>query len=121
MMFSLVPIADYFYGRKSNKITYIFAIFSALFCVFQEQCVCIILAIAAILFLYQVKNKSVRWYVIVVLCIAIAGLIFTLTCPGNKIRTSQEIDTYMPYFNLFSPIGKLTIGIVTGFSYLLKY
>ena len=48
-------------------------------------------------------------------------LLFHATCPGNASRLIQEIATFYPSYKNFSVIDKLTLGVLSTFSYILIY
>lgn len=52
--------------------------------------------------------------------ISLAGLLFTLTAPGNGVRMASETVTWMPDFPVFTLFDKLRIGAVSTLEHFLS-
>lgn len=58
------------------------------------------------------KKKKISKYNVFCIIIALASLIFILTCPGNDIRLNSEIKNWYPEFSKYGLLEKLYLGIV---------
>lgn len=77
----------------------------------QEQVAVIELVIFAMAWFYFLKRKEGKQPLLAVFClIDIMTLISILRCPGNAIRSAQEVEGRMPQFAHFSIWEKLYMG-----------
>jgi len=119
LFLSFVPIKMIENGKKLNKMAYLILIPIILFALNQEL-FAVIMLIVGIIYLIQSfvqKRKEIYYYFITIL--AIASIIFALTCPGNSSRFVREVNTWYPSFNELPFIQKPFIGIVTLFDYII--
>ena len=77
----------------------------------QEQVAVIELVIFAMAWFYFLKRKQGKQPLLAVFClIDIVTMISILRCPGNAIRSAQEVEVRMPQFAHFSIWEKIYMG-----------
>ena len=119
-MYAMTILKDEYNNKKISIIRYILAFLALLFAVNQEQMCCVILATAiASLVVFKKNSKSIKWP-LVMLITAIISFTAIIICPGNKLRTAAEINTWFPEFKNFGLLSKIYLGIIPTIDLLLK-
>ena len=63
--------------------------------------------------IYLAIKKKIKPIIAVLLIVSIITMIFTFTCPGNKIRTEREIESKFNEFENLTFVDKFVIGLLT--------
>lgn len=112
--------------NDSKKIKWyetIIYILTALFAANQEQMAALLFGMISVYIVYAIIKKDVKQKVgisvILVYLISIAGLIFILTCPGNKVRNDFETKTWYPGYETFGLGSKIQLGITSMMKFLI--
>lgn len=114
-VFSLRGTARTFYGKKTPIGMWIVYGLAALYGANMEQMSAVILAVNFLAIVYFLLQKlPVKNYGVSILCflIAAAEFVFIMTCPGNEARKSQEIINWMPYFDSYNLLDKISMAFV---------
>lgn len=90
-----------------------------LFACNQEQMCAILFTVYAIFTLYLLKKKKIKPIILILFIISILSLIFILTCPGNRVRTSQEILHFFNNFENLTLLNKVEISLVSTMQYFI--
>lgn len=124
-LFSLSSIKDVLEEKKIPIWKNILYIISGIYACNQEQmAVAYLLTIFTVL-LWQLiikKNKNILKHgkiLIIELIISIVSIIFIITCPGNKVRMTQETANWFPEFGSFNIVEKAELGLTSTFSKLV--
>ena len=118
-LFSLIPIRNVLDGKKMKPIFYPFTIFSLLFACNQEQ-MCALLFAFYLLFLgYFLLKKKKCSFLWVLFLITLCSLFFILTCPGNGVRSLQEMNNWYPAYQNFNIIQKGILGLLSTVSFTI--
>lgn len=121
-LYSLSYIQPLFNGEKMNNLTKILLSLSLVISTNQEQMCALVFGFYFVSGCYCFyKYKKVNVSLISILFFSALVLLFHATCPGNASRSIQEIATFYPSYNNFSIIDKLTLGVLSTFSYILIY
>lgn len=126
-LYSISVIKD---SLNNIKIPWWKIILSILFTIYacnQEQmAVAMFIVLAGILIYQLIKNKKNISYIIkkeklllVLLIITIVSLIFILTCPGNLLRKTKEIDRWYPEYINLNIVEKVELGVTSIMSNLI--
>ena len=65
------------------------------------------------------KKKKAPWFAILQTVISFASLIFILTCPGNSVRTTEEILDWFPQFAHLSLLRKIELGYSSSMNHIM--
>ena len=110
-LLALVPTRNLLVGKKNPWYLYIPAFFGLFYASSHEQMCAVMVAISLVLGVYYFyKTRKVHWFTILQEVIALAGLTYILTCPGNANRTVLEIERWFPHFAEFSLFNKIELG-----------
>ena len=119
-MYAMTILKDEYNNNKVSIIRYILAFLALLFAVNQEQMCCVILACSLVsLFVFKKESKKNKWPIIM-LIISVISFIVIILCPGNKLRTIAEINTWFPEFKNYGLLSKTYLGIIPTVDLLLK-
>jgi len=111
IFWAILPTAKAFLGRHVAAWEYAVAIFALLFAAFQEQACAVLLALYLGGACYlAIAKKRVDLFGSIAVCVCIAFLIYTFTCPGNQNRFSLEEAANFPNFSSLSMLQKIEIG-----------
>ena len=121
MLFSFIPYKKIYYNEKINKKSLPFYIIAIIYSCNQEQCVCIILAVSFIFFLYSIKNNKAKWYSILLLLISLLSLIIIINCPGNSIRAISEMSVWYPDYINANFLDKIILSVISTSSIIISY
>lgn len=100
---------------------YEFLIFSLsmIFSCNSEQMCAVLFTVYIIFTIYLLKEKKIKPLIFIMLIISIISLIFIFACPGNKVRTKQEISLYFENFEDLSILNKVEISLVSTIQYFM--
>lgn len=121
-VFSLHGTVRAFYGKKTSVGMWILYGLAALYGANMEQMSAVILAVNFLAILYFIGEKRpVREYgsAIIGFLIAAAEFVFIMTCPGNAARKSQEIINWMPNFDSYNILEKVSMSFVDTMHHLV--
>lgn len=119
-LYAFIPIKNALNGKKEKWFKYPIYSICLLFACNQEQMCALVLAFYLIFTVYLIiKNKKVNLFLAIQTILAIASIVFILTCKGNLARKAAEIQTYYPAFAGFNLLEKFILGINAAFSALL--
>ena len=114
---AVTPCVKRYLGQEVKRWEWILAFPALLFACFAEL-------LCATLVLFYLGSGAGRFFykkekpIFEAACLAICGgmLVFALTCPGNEVRTAQEIQTWFPAY------GELGLAerVELGFSSMMK-
>lgn len=116
---SLIPIKKYIKREKLYSWEYLLLSLALIYASNQEQMAIILFSIYSFMICYMIKYKTINKFIIVQWFIIFANIIFIISCPGNKVRLNQEINSYMPNFGEFSILQKSYNGIMSTILYYL--
>ena len=119
-LLSLLPLVDTSYAESKGRYLFLLPL---LYAANAEQTCCVLLAFGMILtgFHYYKGRKQVLKFGILHIISCICLLLLILLCPGNHIRTIDEIASRWPEFATLGLIEKLSYGMATTFSRLFTY
>ena len=119
-LFAFFPIKHAKEGIKEEKYMYPLYVLAALFACNQEQMGAIMFGIYALSIYNLYKHKKLNKFIIVQTIIALASLVFMLTCPGNGVRAIANMDYWYPSYSNFTIMHKSFLGVVTTFLFMTK-
>lgn len=114
---AVTPCVKRYLGQEIRRWEWILAFPALLFACFAEL-------LCATLVLFFFGSGAWRFFakkeipIFDLACVAVCGgmLIFALTCPGNEIRTAQEIQTWFPTYGELGLLERIELG----FSSMMK-
>ena len=118
-IFSLIPIRKCIDSEKIKWYEFFIFILAMIFACNVEQMCAVLFTVYVIFTIYLLKEKKIKPLIFIMLIISIISLIFILTCPGNKLRTEQEISLYFKNFESLSLFNKLEISLVSTMQYFM--
>lgn len=121
LLFSFGIFRDLYDGKKINKLLLPFYLLAYIYACNQEQTVCIAVGVSFLMFIFKRDDKKIRQYSLGMLFIAIASLLFIVTCPGNEARTILETTTWYPNYVKADILDKMYLGVVSTISILFSY
>lgn len=119
-LFCLVPIKKIWDGEKIRWFEYPLYLISLLFAANQEQAGAVILGFYLIFTILMIlrKDKKVNVFMFIQTILALASVIFILTCPGNAIRQVEELHRFKGY-EMLSFIDKFVLGFTATFGRII--
>lgn len=118
-LFALIPIKKIFTGEKIRWFEFPLYTLALLFAANHEQACSLLVGFYLIYFiLYIIKNKKVSPYMLIQLVLAIASMVFILTCPGNAVRQADESWRYLDY-KMLSVLDKVLLGFTATFGRII--
>lgn len=120
MLFGFIPFRNIIYQENTNKLLYPFYVLSLVYACNHEQCVCIIFVVSLVFLIYGIKKKIKNWYSLLVFLMALTGLIFILTCPGNAARNISETATWYPNYVNANFGDKFYLAVASTISIMLS-
>lgn len=120
-LFALIPIRKIWDGEKLKFWEYPLYSISLLFAANQEQ-TCAILCGTYILFsiLMIIKNKKIHPYMVIQAVLAVASIVFILTCPGNYVRKQYEINEIFPDYGMLTFLDKFSLGLTSTMGIIIE-
>ena len=119
---AFIPVRKIFDKEIIKWWEYIFYFLALVFACTHEQMCAIYIVAFGVLFTYRtIKDKKPNWYMLTSLVIIIGFMLYILLCPGNQIRTAEEVERWYPTFNELSIFEKFEKGYsATVFEYMFK-
>ena len=119
-LLSLLPLVDTSYAE--SKWRYLFLL-PLLYAANAEQTCCVLFAFGMMLtgYHYNKGRKNILGYGTLYVSICFCLLLLFLLCPGNHVRTIDEIASRWPEFATLGLTEKLSYGMATTFSRLFTY
>lgn len=118
---AFVVIKKIFSGTSISKKEMTVSFLLLFFATNHEQIVAWLFGLNLSFLIYRiVKNRRIDkndFYIIASLLLCLLSLVFILTCPGNKIRSAAETNTWFPQYTSLSFFEKLQLGVLTIFTY----
>lgn len=111
-LLSLYPIYKMCHHQTVHWWEYPLYIIAILFSTSSEQWAAILFVVYILVLGYRFYNKQVDWVLLLGAALAGAALVFTLTCPGNALRSAQETETWFPAFGQFTLLQKAKVGYI---------
>lgn len=110
---AFIPIKNRYDGKCEKWYYYPVYLVSLLYACNQEQ-MCLIIFVFYFLFIIDLyRKKKLTVPIIIFEFIALASLLFIVTCPGNNSRNILETAHWYPAYQNFGIFGKLYLGITT--------
>lgn len=114
-LFALIPIKKLWYGEKIRFFEYPFYILALIFAGNQEQSSAILICVYLLFtIIMTIKDKKIKPYMILGSIIAIASIVFILTCPGNYVRNQDEMRRLID-FRMLTFLDKFVLGFTATF------
>ena len=110
---SLIPIRKAIDSEKVRWYEYLIYIPMTIFAVNAELVGACVLTTYVIFTIYLAIKKKIKPIIAVLLIVSIITMIFTFTCPGNKIRTERVIESKFNEFENLTFVDKFVIGLLT--------
>lgn len=109
-------------GEKIGIVSYICGTLAMIYACNAEQSAAVLFGILLLLALYDfIQRKRIAPMLLVFLGIDALGLLFVLTCPGNKARSGAEISDGIRDFAMLSKADKVYLGFFDTMKNLLSY
>lgn len=117
-MFLYYFLKRFLEGKRLSRFVYAITVPLLLFACNSIQsavlCFCITLTMTGWM-IYQAKScRKVDSYLYFVLAGAFLSLLFILLCPGNAVRSANEIQAWFPTFNDYNVLQKLHMGFINS-------
>ncbi len=120
-LFALIPIRKIWDGEKIKFWEYPLYSLALLFAANQEQTSAILLGTYILFTIFMIiKNKKIHPYMIVQTVLAIASIVFILTCPGNYVRKSQEAVRLFKDFEMYNLLDKISLGLTSTMGIIIE-
>lgn len=97
--------------QKINQTIYFISIPFLVYAANQEQVNICYFVLTSILSIYLYSNKNYSLKLLPFTIISFVELVFSLTAPGNSVRSIQETARWFPEYKNFSMINKIDLGI----------
>ena len=113
-LYALVPIRKIWDEEKIKFWEYPLFIIATIFAANQEQACCILVCAYILFAIFMIiKNKKIHPFMVIESLLAIGSLIFILTCPGNYVRNSVEINEFFKDFEMLTILDKIALGFTS--------
>lgn len=123
-MFALTGVSFVLQEKKVPLSLFLLSLPAMLYAANAEQMCAVICGICFIGILYCIffakRNVSTWWQLIVWLLFGVAQLVFILRCPGNSVRTTEEIRQCMPNYKNYNLIDKAQLGFVDTVHHMIS-
>ena len=118
-LFALIPIKKIWDKEKFKVWEYPLYTLALLFAGNQEQTSAILVCFY-ILFtiIITVRDKKLKPYMVIQTLLAIASIVFILTCPGNYVRQEDEMRRFID-FRMLNVIDKFVLGFTSTYCEIL--
>jgi hypothetical protein len=112
LLIGLLPLVNQLKNRTNKKINWILYFLGATVASNFEMTAVLLFSLSFLLNIYLlILRKRPFIYASIT---SFAGIIFSITCPGNKIRTAIEIEKNLPEYSTWSYSDKIINGIFHG-------
>ena len=119
--YAVLPVILSLQNRPIPFHTKILAALSMIVASNEQQIAAILVGVLVCIILYSVTfKKKLNWFSCLLLVIGIVEIIFHLSWKGNILRTTSEIATWNPEFNMQSTIEKISNGFFSTIYWLLS-
>ena len=120
-VFSMIPLADALWKRKTGRLMQLSAVVLALYGANQEQTAALIVGAYTVLgAALLIRDRRVSPVLVIVWGIALVELAAHLFCPGNDMRAAQSVAMVnLRDYGQFSFVDKLSIGLSSTSALLL--
>jgi hypothetical protein len=119
-LFSLIPLKNEFDEIKTSKIQYILSFLALMVAINQEQMCCLILGFSLVSFFMMKKENKKTKYSIFLMISSIISLIIIMLCPGNSLRSVEEVTKWYPAYSNFNILDKIYLGLVPTVAAIIK-
>ena len=114
LTFSLIAFYPFYQLLNKQKIDikiYYLCIPLLIFGANQEQVNICYFVLTALLSFYLILNNCYNIKLLPLSVISFIELVFSLTTPGNSVRSVQEVSRWFPQYENFSLVNKIDLGI----------
>lgn len=120
-LFALIPIKKIWYKEKINLWEYPLYTIALLFAGNHEQSSAILVCFYIIfIIILTVRDKKLKPYMLVQTILALASIVFILTCPGNYIRQQDEMRRFID-FGMLTFLDKFVLGFTSTFGEIILH
>ena len=120
-LYALIPIKKIWDGSKIKLFEYPLYMLALIYAGNQEQTCCILVGCYVVFSIFMIiKNKKLSPFMAIQTILAIASLIFILTCPGNYVRNSIEINECFKDFGMLTILDKIALGYTSTMGLFIK-
>lgn len=120
MLYALIPIRKIWDGERIKPVNMILYSAALIFAGNQEQTACILVGTYLLFAIFMIiRDKKIKPYMVINTILAVASLVFILTCPGNYVRQDLEIADYFKDMEMFTFLDKLGLGFTTTMGFLI--
>ena len=85
----------------------------------HEQVMVILLGAYLTATIYFLCRKRLTPYIVLLLAVSIGSCLFTLTCPGLKVRKALEVKNWFPTWGMLDIFDKVDLAVGTTFRWIL--
>lgn len=120
-LFALIPIRKIWDGEKVKPFQFPLYMLAMIFAGNQEQTCCILVGCYILFSIFMIiKNKKIHPFMVIQTILAIASLVFILTCPGNYIRNGLEVNENFKDFGMLTFLDKIQLGFTSTMGIIIK-
>ena len=120
-LYALIPIKKIWDEKKIRLFEYPLYMIALIYAGNQEQTCCILVGCYVLFSVFMlVKNKKISPFMVIQTLLAIGSLIFILTCPGNYVRNSIEINECFKDFGMLTIMDKIALGFTSTMGLFIK-
>ncbi|WP_148305440.1 hypothetical protein [Ligilactobacillus salivarius] len=117
---AIKPVFYYLNNKKINKKLYFFATLGIVYSANNEQMMIGLFILYTTVIVYMLITKfKIHVYIYIQYFLVIISGIFIMTTPGNSVRKTLEIGTWMPSFVMMNNIDKFQLGYTSTITGLL--
>ena len=120
-LFALIPIKKIWDGEKIKFWQYPLYTIALIFAGNAEQTCAILLGTYLLFNIFMImKNKKIHPFMIIQTVLIITSLMFILTCPGNEVRTAEEIKNVFKDFEMLTVLDKIGLGFTSTMGLIVE-
>lgn len=120
-LYALIPIRKIWDGEKIRWFEYPLFMLSLIYAGNQEQTCCILVGCYLLFAIFMIiKSKKIHPFMVIQTILAIASIVFILTCPGNYIRNSIEINESFKDFGMLTVMDKICLGFTSTMGIIIE-